>query len=149
MIAIPADMNPKSAMANTVVREFGRDELFKLRPQVGQVLTVRRDVQSCVHLLCTRASSQNPIFTEDLDACLTRLAERFNFGERTKLHFPIIDPERGAMTLRVLYSLLDRLYKDTTVQVVLHDRVYVTIGCYSVKDEDVVEVLARGKTKRD
>ena len=65
------------------------------------------------------------------------------------MHFPIIDPERGAMTLRVLYSLLDRLYKDTVVQVVLHDRVYVTIGCYSVKGEDVVEVLARGKTKRD
>ena len=65
------------------------------------------------------------------------------------MHFPIIDPERGAMTLRVWYSLLDRLYKDTVVQVVLHDREYVTIGCYSVKDEDVVEDLARGKTNRD
>ena len=120
-----------------------------MRPQVGQVLSVKRNKQSCVHLLCTRASNQNPIFTEDLDACLTRLAERFNFGERAKLHFPIINPEMGAMTLRVLYSLLDRLYKDTVVQVVLHDRVYVTIGCYSVKDEDVVEVLSRGKTKRE
>ena len=136
-------------MATTIVREFGRDELFKMRPQVGQVLTVKRNERSCVHLLCTRASNQNPIFTEDLDACLTRLAERFNFRERVKLHFPIIDPERGAITLRVLYGLLDRLYKDTVVQVVLHDRVYVTIGCYSVKNEDVVEVLARCKTKTD
>ena len=64
VIAIPADMNPKSAMANTIVREFGRDELFKLRPQVGQVLIVRRNTQSCVHLLCTRASNQSPIFTK-------------------------------------------------------------------------------------
>ena len=118
-----------------------------MRPQVGQVLTVKRIEQSCVHLLCTRASNHNRIFTENLDACLTRLAERFNVGERVRLHFLIIDPERGAMTLRVLYSLLDRLYKDTVVQVVLHDRVYVTIGCYSVKNEDVVEILARGKPK--
>ena len=133
VIAMPADMNPRSAMASTIVREYGKEELFKMRPQVGQVLSINRGDQSFIHLMCTRASCRNPIVTEDLHSCLIRLAERYNFGEQVELDFPIVDPERGAMTLKIWYELLDRLYRDTAVRVVLHDRVYVTIGCYKIR----------------
>ena len=75
VIAIPADMNPKSPKANKIVGEFSDNELFKMRPQVGHVLSVKRILQSCIHLLCSRESNQNPIFKEDLDVCVTRIAE--------------------------------------------------------------------------
>ena len=109
----------------------------------------REDGRSYFYLLCTRASTQNPIYTEEVDNCLVSLAEKSYSVNNMRLHFPIIDPERGTMNLRVLYDQLDKIYRNTGVQVVLHDRVYVTIGCYSIRKESFGDWAWQQKIKED
>ena len=40
VLAMPADMNPKSAMAQAILREYDKERIFRLRPKVGSVIHV-------------------------------------------------------------------------------------------------------------
>ena len=37
VLAMPADLNPKSAMAQAILREYDKERIFELRPKVGSV----------------------------------------------------------------------------------------------------------------
>ena len=40
VLAMPADLNPKSAMAKAILREYDKEKIFRLRPRVGSVIHV-------------------------------------------------------------------------------------------------------------
>ena len=58
---------------------------------------------------------------------MTRLLQRLVDKGSTMDHLPILDPERPAFSLVILYHTLMNLFEGTDIRVVLHNRVYVSI----------------------
>ena len=76
----------------------------------------------------TRASNKHPMYHESLHLCLEELVQTLiNDGIKT-IHFPVVDTERPCNNIETWYRVLTDHFTDTGIQVVLHDRVYVSIA---------------------
>ena len=131
-ICCPADLLSYSAMARYVIREYGQQEIFRLRPAVGKAVHLTRSPSAPwnneMFLLVTRASSKHPILHDVLHLCLTDLVQKLERAQITRIHLPIYDPERSINMLPAWYSMLRDHFIDSSVDIVLHDRVYVSIA---------------------
>ena len=131
VLACPADLNTNSAALRYVLRECGKESVFSLRPKVGEILTIPPDINpnpnQSIHLLIIRASQRAPLLTDDYLRCMTHLIQCLMDRGSTRVHSPILDPERPAFSLVNLYHTLTNMFEGTGIHVVLHNRVYVSI----------------------
>ena len=131
VLACPADLKTNSAALRYVLRECGKESVFSLRPKVGEILTIPPDINpnpnQSIHLLIVRASQRAPLLTDDYLRCMTHLIQRLTDKGSTRVHLPILDPERPAFSLVNLYHTLTNIFEGTGIHVVLHNRVYVSI----------------------
>ena len=131
VLACPADLETNSAALRYVLRECGKENVFSLRPKVGEILTIPSDINpnpnQSIHLLIIRANQRAPLLTDDYLRCMTHWIQRLIEKGSTRVHLPILDPERPALSLVNLYHTLTNLLEGTGVHVVLHNRVYVSI----------------------
>ena len=79
-------------------------------------------------LLVTRASNKHPILHDVLHLCLIDLVQKLEQAQITPIHLPIYDPGRSINMLPAWYSMLSDHFIDSTIDIVLHDRVYVSIA---------------------
>ena len=132
VLAMPADLNPKSAMAKAILREYDKEKIFRLRPRVGSVIHVDSSITDQpgveLWLLIVRSSQRQVAMIEDLHSALKELAGKFSDDHPELLHFPMLDMERGLNHLPNLYNLLDEIFYQSSVGIVLHDRAFVSIG---------------------
>ena len=147
VLAMPADLNPRSAMAQAVLREYDKEKIFKLRLGVGSVIQVGAAITGSpdinVWLMIVRSSCKRAIMMEDLYSALQGIALRFQGCNQGVLHFPMLDTERGINHLGNLYATLDEVFQRLSVRIVLHDRVFVSIGCVH---EEVAEAIGEDET---
>ena len=131
-ICCPADLLSYSAMARYVIREYGQEEIFRLRPTVGKAIRLARSPNAPwnneMFLIFTRASNKHPILHDVLHLCLTDLVQKLTRAQMTRIHLPIHDPERSINLLPAWYSMLRDHFIDSNIDIVLHDRVYVSIA---------------------
>ena len=131
-ICCPADLLSYSAMARYVIREYGQEEIFKLRPAVGKAIHLAKSPDAPwnndMFLLFTRASNKHPMLHDVLHLCLSDLVQKLAQAQITRVHLPIYDPERSINMLPAWYSMLRDHFIDSSVDIVLHDRVYVSIA---------------------
>ena len=131
VLASPADLEINSAALRYVLRECGKESVSSLRPKVGEVLTIPSDINpspnQSLHLLIIRANQRAPLLTDDYLRCMTHLIQRLIDKGSTRVHLPILDPERPAFSLVNLCHTLTNLFEGTGIHVVLHNRVYVSI----------------------
>ena len=132
VICCPADLLSYSAMSRYVIREYGQEEIFRLRPAVGKAIHLTRSPATPwnneMFLLITRASGKHPILHDVLHLCLIDLVQKLIRAQITRIHFPIYDPERSINMLPAWYSMLKDHFIDSNIDIVLHDRVYVSIA---------------------
>ena len=132
VICCPADILSYSAMARYVIREYGQEEIFKLRPAVGKAIHLAESPDAPwnndMFLLFTRASNKHPMLHDVLHLCLTDLVQKLAQAQITRVHLPTYDPERSINILPALYSMLRDHFIDSDVDIFLHDRVYVSIA---------------------
>ena len=99
VLCCPADLLSFSATTRYVIREYGQENIFRLKPSVGTAIRLIRSPtapwNNQIFLLCTRASNKHPLFHETLHACLTYLSHQLLQHSITQLHLPIFDPERS------------------------------------------------------
>ena len=131
MLACPADLDNNSAALRYVLREYGKESEFSLRPKVGEILTIPPDINpnpnQNIHLLIIRSSQRAPRLTGDYLRCMTHLIQCLTDKGSARFHLPILDPERPAFSLVNLYHTLTNMFEGTGIHVVLHNRVYVSI----------------------
>ena len=69
VLACPADLETNSAALRYVLRECGKENVFSLRPKVGEILTIPPDIKpnpnQSIHLLIIRANQRAPLLTDD------------------------------------------------------------------------------------
>ena len=132
VICCPADLLSHSAVARYVIRKYGQEEIFRLRPAVGKAIYLTRSPATPwnneMFLLITRASSKHPILHDVLHLCLIDLVQKLTRAQIIRIHLPIYDPERSINMLPAWYSMLKDHFIDSNIDIVLHDRVYVSIA---------------------
>ena len=76
-LACPVYLETSSAASRYVLRECGREQVFSLRTQVGEVLTLTPSVTNnpsqTIHLMITRANQQAQMIADDFLLCLEKL----------------------------------------------------------------------------
>ena len=127
----PEDINTNSAALRNILREFGSDSIFQLRPIVGEVLTIQAqssfiDNQNG-HLLITRPSQRAPQITDDFFSCLEHLKASLLSNETPIIHLPIMDPEHPLRSSDNFYHGVMDVFTGNGITVILQDRVYVSI----------------------
>ena len=119
-------------MARYVIREYGQEEIFKRRPVVGKAIQLAKSPDAPwnnnMFLLCTRASNKHPMLHDVLHLCLIDLVQKLTQARIARVHLPILDPERSINILPTWYSMLRDHFIDSKIDIVLHDRVYVSIA---------------------
>ncbi len=131
-VAIPATLESKMRLSAEMNREYGhREFLFRQRPEVGRVLallpTLTTEPGKYIFFLVTRNKEFDRVSIEDLFQCLEKLRDKLVETNQTSVSLPIIDPGRGNIKLRDLYSLLATIFFSTDITVYLHDRYYLSI----------------------
>ena len=120
-----------SAMTRYVIREYGLDEIFKLRPVVGKAMHLVKSPNAPwnnnIYLLSTRASSKHPMLHDVIHLCLTDLVQKVTQAHTIQVRFPIFKPERSINIVPAWYSMLRDHFIESNIDIVLHDRVYVSI----------------------
>ena len=110
VLCCPADLVSYSATTRYVIREYGQEDIFRLRPAVGTATRLVRSPTAPwnneIFLLCTRASNRHPLLHEVLHACLTHLIQQLQQNHITKIRFPIYDPERSLQCIGKLFCCL-------------------------------------------
>ena len=127
----PEDPNTNSAALRYILRECGIENIFQLRPKVGEVLTIPASSfldNQIVHLLITRPSQRAPQITDDFFLCLEHLKAILLSNETPDIHFPIVDHGRPLRSLDNFYHSVMDVFAGTGITVILHDRVYVSIA---------------------
>ena len=106
--------------------------IFRLRPAVGKAIHLTKSPtapwNNDMLLLVTRASNKHPILHDVLHLCLIDLVQKLEQAQITRIHLPVYDPERSINMLPAWYSMLSDHFIDSTIDIVLHDRVYVSIA---------------------
>ena len=130
-LTCPADLETSSAALRYVLRECGKEQVFSLRPQVAEILTLTPTITNkpaqTIHLLITRANQRAPFIADDFLLCLRKLVAWLEDRGVSQVHVPLLDPERPVNSLANLYRVMMDLFVDTNIHVVLHNRVYVSI----------------------
>ena len=130
-LTCPADLETSSAALRYILRECAKEQVFSLRPQVGEMPTLTPMITNkptqLIHLLITRANQRAPLIADDFLLCLRKLVAWLEDRGNPQIHFLILDPERPVYSLNNLYRVIMDLFVDTNIHVVLHNRVYVSI----------------------
>ena len=124
-------LNTNSAALRYILRECGIDNIFQLRPNVGEVLTIPASsflYNHIVHLLITRPPQRAPQITDDFFLCLEHLKALLLSNETPDIHFPIVDPERPLRSIDNFYHSVMDVFAGTGITVILHDCVYVSFA---------------------
>ena len=141
VICCPADLITYSATTRYILREYGADTIFEKRPIEGSIVhldpTVTKQPNHHVFLMITRSTNRDPLFNETLHVCLGNLIELLLENTIHEIHFPIIDPERPNNNLYTWYYCLMDYFADTSIDVYLHDRVYVSIAAILAFPSDI------------
>ena len=96
VLCCAADLVSYSATARYVIREYGHQNIFRLRPAVGTAVRLVSSPTAPwsneVFLLCTRASNRHPLLHEVLHTCLTNLTHQLHqkYTTRTHLSYTIL-----------------------------------------------------------
>ena len=132
MLCCPADLISYSATTRYIIREYGQEHIFRLKPLVGTALRLAHSPTTPwgnqIFLLCTRASNKLPLLHDTLHVCLTHLLHQLHQHNITHLHVPIYDPDRSINLLSTWYATLRDLFTNKNINIILHDRVYVSIA---------------------
>ena len=132
VLCCPADLLSVSATPRYVIHEYGHENVFRLRPSVGTAIRLIRSSiapwNNQIFLLCTRASNKHPLLHETLHVCLTHLSHQLLQYSITQLHLPIYDPERSINLLPTGYATLRDHFAGQNLEIILHDRVHVSIA---------------------
>ena len=78
--------------------------------------------------LVARATERQYVDQENLVLSLTRLRDFPVEREVKELSIPVHDPNRGRLRPRELYALIHVTFSDTSIQVYLHKKNYLSIG---------------------
>ena len=131
-ICCPAELIFYSAALRYILLEYGSDNIFQLRPKVGEVVTIPASSSfldnQIVHLLITRPSQRVPHITDDFLPSLGHLKASLLSNETPDIHFRIIDPERPLRSLDNFSQSVMDVFAGTGITIILHDRVYVCIA---------------------
>ena len=104
VLCCPVDLVSYSATARYVIREYGQENMFRLRPAVGMAVRLVHSLtahwSNAMFILCTRASNKHPLMPEMFNACLTLLTYQLYQKRITRIHLPIYDPERSISQYR-------------------------------------------------
>ena len=131
-IAIPANLETQMRLSAKVHREYGhREFLFRQQPEIGKVLalppSLTKKPNKYMFFLVTRCKDFDRVRMEDLFLCLERLRDKLLETNQTSVSLPIIDPGRGNIKWRDLYSLLATIFFSTDTTIHLHDRYYLSL----------------------
>ena len=132
-IAITADISFKTALAVGFKREYKNIEiLWKQRPGIGGVEAwppaASQIPGEYLCFLVRRATEKRHMDPENLVLSLTRLRDFLVEREVEELSLPVYDPNRGRLHARELYALIHVTFSDTSIQVYLHKKYYLSIG---------------------
>ena len=76
-LACPADLETSSAALRYVLRECGKEQVFSLRPRVGEIVPLTPAITNkpaqTIHLLITRANQRAPLMADDFLLCMPQL----------------------------------------------------------------------------
>ena len=126
------DLVSYSATTRYDIREYRQEIIFRLRPAVGTAIRLVNSPSAPwnneIFLLYTRASNRHPLLHEILHACLTHLVHQLHRNRITQIQLPKYDPERSINLLPTWYATLRDHFSNWNVEIVLHDRVYVSIA---------------------
>ena len=110
VLCCPADLQSQSATIRYVIREYGQEAIFRLKPSVGMAICLQHSHMATwnnqIVLLCTRASSKHPLLHETLHTCLNHLRHLLHQHGISHIHMPIYDPERSINLLPIWYTNL-------------------------------------------
>ena len=130
-LACPADLETSSPALRYMLRECGREQVFSLRPQMGEILTLTPSItiklSQTIHLMITRANQRAPLLADDFLLCLEEMIACLEDRGIPSIQFPVLDPERPVYSLANLYQVMMDLFAGTNVNVILHISVYVSI----------------------
>ena len=69
VLACPADLETNSAALRYLLREYGKEQVFSLRPQVGEILTIPHEIPDdptqTIYLLVVRANQRATLIADD------------------------------------------------------------------------------------
>ena len=132
VLCCPADLQSQSATIRYIIREYGQETIFRLKPSVGTATCLQYSHTAPwynqIFLLYTRASTKYPLLHETLHACLNHLRHQLHQHQISRVHIPIYDPERSINLLPTWYATLRDHFFGSNLEIVLHDRVYVSIA---------------------
>ena len=138
VLCCPADLQSESATIRYIIREYGQETIFRLKPSVGTATCLQYSHTvpwyNQIFLLYTRASTKYPLLHEALHACLNHLRHQLHQHQISQIHIPIYDPERSINLLPTWYATLRDHFFGSNLEIVLHDRVYVSIASISSFD---------------
>ena len=123
--------------------------MFRLRPSVGTAIRLIRSSiapwNNQIFLLCTRASNKHPLLHETLHACLTHFSHQLLRYSNTQFHLPIFDPVRSINLLPTWYATLRDHFAGQNIEIILHDRVYVSIASETSLHTKITEFPSNSK----
>ena len=126
----PADFVTSSAALRYVLHECGKEQVFSLQQQVGKVLTLTlsktKKPSQKIHLMIVRANQRAPLIADDFLLCLEKLKHWLGDRGASNIYFPKLDPERPVYSLGKLYQVMTDLFAGTNINVILHNRMYVS-----------------------
>ena len=130
VMCCPAVLVCYSAITRYVFREFEQEEICQLCPFIGKAVQLSKSSSAPwnneVFLFFTRTYIKNPLLHEVLHLCLIDLIRQLNQKCITQVHFLIYDPQLNI--LPTWYAMLRGHFKESKIEIVLHDRVYVSIA---------------------
>ena len=132
-IAITADMSLRTALAPDFKREYKNIEiLWKQRPGVGGVAGLPPAASQIPGkkpmLLGDEGDGEAARGPENLVLSLMRLRDFLVEMDVRELLLRVYDPNKGRLHPRELYALIHVIFSDTTIQVYLHKKYYLSIG---------------------
>ena len=145
VICCPVDLLSHSAMARYVIREYGQEEILRLRPALGKAIHLIKSPSTPwnndIFLLFTRASNKHPMLHDVLHLCLIDLTQKVALAQIIRVHLPIYEPERSINILPAWSSMLRDHSIDSDIIIVLHDRVYVSSASFHVPTIEIKHQL--------
>ena len=131
VMCCPAYLQSHSATVRYIIREYGQENIFRLKLSLGNAIRLKHSPtapwDNQIVLMCTRASYKHPLLHETRHICLTYLSHQLHQYGITQIHIPIFDPERSINLLPAWYDTLRDHFTGQNLEIILHDRVYVSI----------------------
>ena len=132
-ICITADMKFKSRLEADFKREYQNVEfLLRQRPGLGGMAALPPSVAQVpgkyLCFLVTRVNDRNTIDPEHVMLALTRLRDFMIERRISEVSMPVYDPNRGKLSPRELYAILDVVFAETEIMVHLHKKYYLSIA---------------------